>query len=168
MYLKDVNEALDHKISDGSEYCWSCYPNARFLHYETEHGYATVIFSTKTQEVYEAEVNDKENKHKPYRWLNPKYKDDYIKEAQEKNVDPNIAWDYVKWVDLDVSEDWLEKAKSLMNNVPFDERVLLPLDLDDDILLELCLQAHERDITMNQMVELILQRAIDEHQSTKT
>lgn len=168
MYLKDVNLALDHRISDGSEYCWQCYPDSRFLHYESDHAYATVIFNTKTQEIYEAEVNDKLNKYRPYRWLNPLYKDSYITECKEKNVDHNMAWDDVKWVDLETSDDWLEKAKALMDNLPFDERVDVPLNLDDDVLMKLCLEAHKRDITLNQMVEIILQKVVDEHQSTKT
>lgn len=161
MYLKDVNEALDHRISDGSEYCWNCYPDARFLDYTSNHAHATVIFNTKTQEIYEAQVEDKSNKYRPYRWVNPIYKNDHMVEAKNRGIDPNIAWDDVKWMDLDLSEDWLEKAKALMNDLPFDERVMISLDLEDALLLELCLRAHKYDVTLNRMVEIILQEIMD-------
>ena len=78
MFLKDVNEALDHKIVGGSEYQWNCYPEARFMDYESEYAHVGVLFSTDTQVIYCAEINDKENKYKPYRWLNPKYKDAFL------------------------------------------------------------------------------------------
>ena len=31
MYVYDLNEAFDHKISGGVNYLWYCYPKARFL-----------------------------------------------------------------------------------------------------------------------------------------
>ena len=34
MNLKDVNTVLEHRICGGSEFLWSCYPNARHLDYE--------------------------------------------------------------------------------------------------------------------------------------
>jgi hypothetical protein len=36
----------------------------------------------------------------------------------------------------------------------------MPIDLDDDMMLKLCMDAHKRDITLNQMVEKILEMAI--------
>jgi hypothetical protein len=40
------------------------------------------------------------------------------------------------------------------------------LDLEDELVLEMMKQAHERDITLNQYVELILKQEIDKHQNT--
>ena len=55
--LADVNQALNHQITEGSEYQWKCFgPNARFLDY-TIMGLdvtAGVIHDTQTQEIYEA------------------------------------------------------------------------------------------------------------------
>jgi len=53
--------------------------------------------------------------------------------------------------------------QSCRDNLDFDERVSVPLDLDNDVILALALEAHKRDITINKMVELVLQRAIDEN-----
>jgi len=72
------------------------------------------------------------------------------------------AWDDVNYIDLDVDEDFLEKAKSIVNGEDYDTRVSIPLDLPDDVLFELMKKAHEKDMTLNQLVEEALQIAIDE------
>ena len=166
MHLSEINEALDHKITSGSEYQWHCYgPNARFLDYESEYAHAGVIYSTETQEIFQAEVYFKEENKKPYRWLNPEYKDELYAEAKERVIDADQAWDDVKWVDLETEEDFLEKATAIFNGLEFDTRVEVPIDLDDDLLLKLAMEAHKRDITLNKMVEIVLQEAINHHNS---
>ena len=40
-------------------------------------------------------------------------------------------------------------------------RVTIDIDLDEDLLYQLMLQAHEHDITLNQMIEKILREFID-------
>ena len=164
MKLNKVNEALNHKIVGSSEHQWNCWDYARFLDYETEYAYASVVFNSRTQEVYEAEVNDKENQHKPYRWLNPKYKQSYIDEGKNRNVDVTQAWDNVQWVDLETEEDWLDKAKSIMEGNTFDTRISMPIDLDKEELFQLMSLAHEKDITLNQLVEQILEEVIRKHE----
>jgi hypothetical protein len=161
MHLGKINDVLDHRITGGSEYQWRCYgPNARYLDYESDHAHASVLFDSKTQVVYEASVNDKDNIVKPYRWLNPEYKDAYYAEASNKGIDPHNAWDRTTWVDLEVADDWLEKAKAVFNGLSFDDRVQVPLELEDDLMLQLCIEAHKRDITLNKMVEHLLEMAI--------
>jgi len=162
MHLNEVNVALDSRIVDGSEYQWTCWDNGRFLNYESEYADVSIVFNSTNQVVYEANIYSKQDE-KSHRWLNPEYKDAYLKEAKERNVDPNIAYDEVKFVDLDVSEDWLEKANAIFNGRPYDSRIQVPLDLDDDILFQLCLEAHKHDITLNQMVEKVLREVIDKH-----
>lgn len=46
-----------------------------------------------------------------------------------------------------------------------DKMVDIELDLEDDLLFDLMFEAHRRDITLNQMVQLILTRAIEERQN---
>ena len=161
MHLSEVNEALNHRITGGSTYHWQCYgPNARYLDYESDYAHASVLFDSKTQVVYEASVNAKDEKLTPYRWLNPEYKDAYYAESADKKVDPNNAWDNTNWCDLEVADDWLEKANAIFNGLSFDNRVTVPLDLDDATMLQLCMEAHKRDITLNKMIEQILEMAI--------
>lgn len=165
MYLSKVNVALQHKITGGSEFQWNCWPNARFLDYESDYAHASIVFNCETQEVYTAEINDKENIYKPYRWMNSLYKQAFVDEAKSKSVDPDQAWDNTKWYDLETSEDWCEKAHAIMHGEGFDTRVQVPLNLEKDELYKLMEMAHERDVTLNKMVEIILEEMILRHQN---
>jgi predicted HicB family RNase H-like nuclease len=42
-----------------------------------------------------------------------------------------------------------------------DNRVTIELDLDQDLLYQLMLKAHEHDITLNQLIEKILREYLD-------
>jgi hypothetical protein len=167
MKLGQVNEAMDHKITSGSEHGWTCWDDARYLDYESDYAHVSVVYNTKTQTVYQAEVSVKRDMwstdSRPYRWLNPLTKDAYMVEASTRNIDPNQAWDDVKWIDLETPEDFLEKATAIFNGDEWDERIVVPLDLEDDLILHLAMEAHKRDITLNKMVEVVLQEAIDRH-----
>ena len=61
-------------------------------------------------------------------------------------------------------EDFFEKASAIFNgDDSFDTRVQIGLDLSNDDLLKIALMAHERDITFNQMLEVMLRSVMDEH-----
>jgi hypothetical protein len=42
----------------------------------------------------------------------------------------------------------------------FDTRIQVPVELDNDTLLKLTMEAHKRDITLNKMIEEILRELI--------
>ena len=87
-----------------------------------------------------------------------------IAEAKQRDVKWKKAWDNVKWIDLETEEDFLHKAENIFNgHSDFDKRIQVPIELEDDVMLKLCMEAHKRDITLNQMVEQVLRVAIDEH-----
>jgi predicted HicB family RNase H-like nuclease len=46
-----------------------------------------------------------------------------------------------------------------------DNRVTIEIDLDEDLLYQLMLKAHEHDITLNQMIERILREYLDQETS---
>ena len=58
-------------------------------------------------------------------------------------------------------EDFLEKASAIFKGQPFDTRVSVPLDLNDEELFAMMKLAHQRDITLNQLMVEVLQAAID-------
>jgi len=166
MNLSKIIQALDYKVTGGSEYCWNCFgPDARFLDFESEYAHASIVFDSKNQTVYEATVTDKKDDSDkgPYRWLNPETKSAHHDEAKSKGVNVNKAWDNIDWIELEIEDDFLEKAKAVFENLPFDRRVTVPMDLDDDVILHLALEAHKKDITLNKMIEILLQDAIDRH-----
>ena len=172
MKLSQINEVLGHRITGGSEYQWNCYPDGRYLDYESEYAHVSILYSTVDQTVYQAEVSVKreawDEDKKPYRWLNPDYKDALYKESEKRQVDTDIAWDDVKWIDLEMTEDFLEKATAIFNGEEYDTRVKIEFDLDDSSILKLATEAHKRDITLNKMIEIILQEVIDRHRVNGT
>ena len=172
MKLSQINEVLGHRITGGSEYQWNCYPNGRYLDYESDFAHVSILYSTVDQTVYQAEVSVKreawDEDKKPYRWLNPDYKDALYKESKKRKVDTDIAWDDVKWIDLEMAEDFLEKATAIFNGEEYDTRVKIEFDLDDSSILKLATEAHKRDITLNKMIEIILQEVIDRHRVNGT
>jgi hypothetical protein len=165
MNTRQWMESVNYRITEGSEYCWSCYGvNAYCLDsWDGDHNgaSASIVFDTKTQEVYESSVYDY-SKNRAYRWINPVYKLAHKAEADSREVDFKTAWDNIDYTDLEVEEDFLQKLEAIMNYEDYDTRVQVPIEFDDDELLVLMKLAHERDITFNQFVEEALRTALVE------
>jgi predicted HicB family RNase H-like nuclease len=78
-----------------------------------------------------------------------------------RKCDEREAWEDVNYVDLEVDEDFLEKMTAIMLEQEYDTMVSIPLDLGKEELHTLMLMAHEKNITLNEMVAEVLQAAID-------
>jgi hypothetical protein len=167
--LKQFFETFGYKITEGSEYGWSCYgPNAYTINsWNGIHGAGgfagSIVFDTRDQTVYEVEVCDY-TRDRAYRLINPGVVEAHKKEVTNRGEWANKAWDDVNFVDLDVDQDWLEKAQAIVAGKDYDARVQMPLDLDNELLFDLMKRAHEQDITLNQMIEQVLRAAIEQHE----
>jgi hypothetical protein len=156
--LKQFFETTNYKITEGDNYGWNCYGPYSYQigAWNGTHGAggwsASIVFSTKSQKVYEVDVCDYTN-DRAYRIINPKFKEKHRKEAETRNVNLNEAWDDVDYIDLDVEEDFLQKAMAIVNGETYDTRVIMPVDFSDEELLTYMKMAHDRDITFNQFVE---------------
>ena len=165
--LKEWMELVDYKITEGSDYGWGCYgPNSFTLDswngVHGKGGYSfSIVFSTKSQKIYEVSMCDYTN-DRAYRMINPKFQEKHRKEAEMRNVNLNEAWDEVDYVDLDVVDDFIQKALAIRAGEPYDTRVQVQVDFSDEDLLQYMKIAHERDITFNQLVEDALRHAIEE------
>ena len=157
---------VGYKITEGSTYRWSCYgPNAYALDsWNGVHGAGghslTILFSTKTQKVYEVSVCDFTNE-RAYRMILESKQAKHKDEAAMRNVSANEAWQrddgsLVEYIDLDVNEDFLEKANAIITGEPYDTRVMISFDLDEELELYLYRQAHKADMTVNDFVIKIL------------
>ena len=168
--IKEWMELVDYKITEGSNYCWDCYgPYSHTLDswngVHGKGGYSfSIIFSTKSQKVYEVSMCDYTN-NRAYRMINPKFQEKHRKEAESKSVLANQAWDDVNYVDLDVDDDFIQKALSIKAGEDYDTRVQVEVDIPDEDLLQYMKIAHERDITFNQLVEEALRHAISEYEA---
>ena len=149
--MKEWMELVDYKITEGSDYGWSCYgPNAYTLDswngVHGKGGYSfSIVFSTKTQKVYEVSMCDYTN-NRAYRMINPKNQEKHRKEALARNVNLNEAWDECDYVDLDVVDDFIQKCLAIRAGEDYDTRVQVPVDFSDEELLQYMKLAHERNI----------------------
>ena len=166
--LKDFMETIDYKITDGSPYGWNCYGENAYQidswNGEWEkNGYSLgVIFDTKTQTVYELTACDYV-RDRAYRFVNPDYLLALTKESKFRGVENKQAWDDVNYVDLDVEQDFLEKARAIVLGKDYDTRVSIALDFTDAELLTCMTMAHEQNITFNDFIENVLTQAIEKH-----
>jgi hypothetical protein len=162
--LPEFLELIDHRITGGSEYQWQCYGKlAQTIDSDRKANRAnynfSVVFDRDDQVVYEVTVCDYNNR-RAYRMIDPDFKFGHDDEAAGRGVPANRAWDDVNYVDLEVDDDFIQKAQAIVAGEDYDTRVQIDLDLDDDLLFGLMTQAHKQDITLNQLVEQILTMAI--------
>jgi hypothetical protein len=163
--MKEWMELVGYRITEGCDYGWQCYgPNVYQLdswNGEQDGHSFTIIFDTRDQTVYEVQAHDYVH-NRAYRMINEDYAKKMKKEAKRRDVDRNEAWDEVNYVDLEVDDDFIQKCLAIREGRDYDTRVVVPLDLDNDLMFDLMKMAHEKDITLNQMVEEVLRRVIDE------
>jgi len=159
--MKEWMELVDYKITEGSDYGWSCYgPNAYCLDswngVHGKGGYSfSIVFSTKSQKVYEVSVCDYTN-DRAYRMIVENKRKKHKEEAFLRNVNLNEAWDDVDYTELEVVDDFIQKCLAIKAGEQYDTRIEVPLTLDNDQLFLLMHLAHEKDLTLNEFVEDIL------------
>ena len=167
--MKEWMELIGYRITEGSDYMWSCYgSDAHALdswNGEQDGHSFTVIFDTKDQTVYEVQAHDYVH-NRAYRMINPDFQKKYKKEAKHRDIDKNNAWDDVNYIDLEVDDDFIQKCLAIRAGEDYDTKVSVPLELEDDKMFELMRMAHEQDITLNQLVENILRNMIAQKEIT--
>ena len=165
--MKEWMELVDYKITEGGDYGWGCYgPNSYSLSsWNGVHGIGgysfDIVFSTKSQKVYEVSVCDYTN-NRAYRMIAENKQEKHRKEAEMRDVNLNEAWDDVDYVDLDVVDDFIQKCLAIRAGESYDTRVLVPVDFSDEELLQYMKLAHERDMTFNEFVEDALRNMLEE------
>ena len=163
--LKEWMEIVDYRITEGSTYGWQCFGHNAYCldSWNGDHdGHSfSITFDTKTQEVYQVEAHDFRN-GRAYRMINPDYASAHTTETTNRGV-TNEAWEDVNYVDLEVEDDFMQKALAIAAGEDYDDRVSIAIDLTDEELLKYMTLAHERDMTFNQFIEEALRSAIEEH-----
>jgi hypothetical protein len=150
--LKEWMELADYRITEGSDY-FTNIPGLYSLSSwnEQQDGFSFFIaFDPKdNQRVYVVEACD------------------YARNLAYRLVDSalevdNQAWDDTEWTTLEVDDDFIQKALAIKAGEEYDTRVSVPLNVPDDVLFTLMMQAHEKDITLNEHMENIVRAACDE------
>ena len=165
--MKEWMELVDYRITEGGEYGWQCYgPNAYCLDsWNGVHGVGgysfSIVFSTKTQKVYEVSMCDYTN-DRAYRMIAENKQAKHHKESEHKSVLANQAWDDVDYVDLEVVDDFIQKALAIKAGEDYENTVSVPIDLPDDLMMFAFRAAHEADMTLNDWMNQMLRGFIDQ------
>ena len=170
MQIKDFMEVVNYRITEGDTFGWTCFGENAFnlSSWNGDHdGWSfNIVFDTHDQTVYSVEACDYKRK-RAYRYLNPDHRETYITYGKNNHAEYyNQAWDQVDFTDLDVEEDWIEKARCIVADKDYDNKVTIQLELSDDEIYTLMKMAHDRDITLNKLVEEILWEAIKNAEKT--
>ena len=64
-------------------------------------------------------------------------------------------------VELETEEDILEKSEAIFNGVPYDTRIIIPLDIRDEDFLMYAKAAHKLDITINEFMEKAIREMVE-------
>ena len=172
--LKQWMEVCDYRITEGSEYGWQCFGHSAYCldswNGDQDGHTISIVFDTRTQTVYQVMAYDY-RRNRAYRMTNPEFKAAFDAEFVDREI-LDMAWEDeegnpIKYVDLDVEEDFLDKAYAICNDQDYDTRVQVPVDFTDEELLTYMKMAHERDMTFNQFVEEALKAAIEQHNLQK-
>lgn len=149
--LKEWMEVSNYRITEGSDY--NAYGGAYALTSWNgdQDGYSLeIIFDQKTQTVYEVQACDYRH-NRAYRLIN---------DAHKQVGRDDEAWDDTRWIDLEADDDWIQKAQSIVAGRDYDTRITVPIDLGDQELLALMKLAHERDVTLNHLIDQVLREAM--------
>lgn len=161
--LKQWMKIVNYRITEGSDYHNAAFGDNQYSlsAWNGDHdGWSfNIVFDTKDQTIFMVEACDYKNQ-RAYRLINPDYQKahDLIPKGNYRDQ----AWDDVNFVDLETDEDWLEKAKAIIEGLDYDTRVSVPLDIPESDLLMFMKAAHERDMTFNQFVEEAIKEAVKE------
>ena len=171
MKLKDFLELVNYQITDTSKFQWKCFGDtaATFEYWNGIHDFSghsiSVVFDTVTTEVYEMQAWDY-SANREYRWINPEYTDFLRGEFISRSISFEESMDGRLFIDLDLEEDILEKARAIYAGKEYDTRVMVSIDLPDDLLYAAMRLAHEQDITFNEYIEQILKQEMDRLKGT--
>ena len=162
--LFDFFKAVNYKVTGASNYAWSCYGNdaVTFDFYEDNEFECSAIVSTKSQEVRELTMHDYKL-NRSYRWTNPDFVEMREKEALSHGIDDSLAYDEVKFCDVEVAEDILEKMTAICKGEDYDTRITIPIDLTEQEFLNVAKAAHALDITINEFFERAIEEAIAQY-----
>lgn len=165
--MKEWMELVDYRITEGSDYGWQCYGSNTYqldswngLHDKGGFSFS-ITFDTKDHTVYEVQMHDYTNQ-RAYRMINEDFQKKHRKEAKRRDVNLDEAWDDVNYTDLEVDDDFIQKALAIKAGKDYENTVSVPLDLPDDLLLEAAMNAHRQGITLNEYINNALRELVDE------
>lgn len=135
---------------------WKSYNSGIVLQHTNNHATVSVVLEPGTGKVIELRASPEIGSYMEYRWINPEFKTAiFAEEISRANV---IDYDVIT---LEMTEDYFEKAQALLVGEKPDPRVKIPLDFDERTQFDLMKLAHEKDMSLNQFVEYLLKKVVN-------
>ena len=169
MRIDQLIEEFEYTIIGGDVYRWKCYgPNARFLDMGKAEVGGYIVFDSESQYVYEVQVWRGDDQ---YRWIDRHYVAAYKEEASERGINIKIAYDDVEYIDVDNAIEMLSTIYKVIQGImpprpkkDSEEDVIVDVDIPDDVLLKLAMDAHKLNITLNEYVVNLLRAEIEKYE----
>lgn len=159
-------QTIDYEVTSGEPFCWNCFgPDARFMcsDNQTEDGRIgnkhtiSIVFDSRDLTVYQMEALDYVNNNF-YRWTHPDWNQAYKDEVASRGLEE--LNESSPFIELETQEDMLEKARAIHLGEEYDDRISIPLNIDDAALLLLMKEAHRLDMTFNEFVTQVISDAV--------
>ena len=159
-------ECINYRVSEGTKYTWACFPNAYILDYWNGSTVSSsAIFNPDTKTVFCVEVFDYTN-NRAYRFFNDDSATVYAKFVKD-NEKIDCAWcedvdghedKQIKFIDLEVAGDFIEKCMAIIAGKEYDARILVPLILDKQTLEQLIAHAELNNVSLDSLVNSIMEK----------
>lgn len=165
--ISDFMLLVNNKITGGTAYTNPIYgSNLHVLDSEKEdlRRWGTFLYSAHcaysldTSNVVELQIFDYQ-KEVEYRFVSEEFRGITVPFTTAED-----ELDKFKLVELEELDDFLEKAKAIINGEEYDTRVMIPLNMNKDELYVLMLAAHTQDITLNQFMTEVIKEAISKYE----
>lgn len=161
--MESYIKAIRYKITSGEEFLWNCYgPNARYLESSNDEYHISAIFDTETAQIYEASISSTYSGDIRYRWIDLNYIDACKSEAKSRGVDWMEFSDGQTWHMTDDFDDIIDKISKIPYGEEYDRRVVLSLDLEEDVKEMIETAAALRGISIDEFIEQALRAVIEE------
>lgn len=160
MHIQTIFETVGYRIEQSNPFLYQCFGmnNPRIYDFvnidEETSGNFTADESGKVYEVI-AEIPEI---GVCYRWIDKEFRESAVRETLNRGLDPTIAWDDIKFIEIDSEENILLKVKAICNKIHFNDLGLHPTEISDSFFIKVAKMAAERDITFNEMVKLLIRR----------
>ena len=133
---------FDAKITDSS-----FNEKAIYLDFENDHAWATISYDPTTLNIIGATVESKDYEHY-YRLKGSDNAFEYDDEA----------------IELEVLEDYLEKGLAIWNDQPFDPRIIVELQVDEDVREMIDRACEIKNVSVDDFMNEVLTNVIKEHE----
>lgn len=162
MNVNNVLDTVKYRIAQSSPYLYQSFgmENPRiFDFFDIEEEVAGNFTADESGKVYEI-IAEIPNIGVCYRWVDPEFRNTLYQDSIKRGVDPTVAWEDVKFTEVESEENILFKVHCICNRIYVNASENLVQELSDTTLLKLAKIAAENDITINSVITKMISGGI--------